>query len=61
MDPCYEDSMRSVLKNIEEKNFDSLKTIQDRILKLYMITKEVFHVLDFWQLWEFEVQILLLC
>ena len=47
MDPCYEDSMRFVLKNIEEKNFDSLKTIQDRILKLYMITKEVFHVLDF--------------
>jgi hypothetical protein len=33
MDPSYEDGSISILKNIEEKNFDSLKTSQERILK----------------------------
>ena len=32
MESCYEDSVCTVLKNIKEKNFADLKTIQEKIL-----------------------------
>ena len=45
MKSYYEDSVCSILKDIKEKNFDDLKTIQEKILikiNVNMATQEKF-------------------